>query len=687
MRGDGDASVVERFSLAADLQAPARTRRRLTDFLVRNGRVEFLETAALLTTELVTNVVIHAGTAVDVIFDIDGEELTVEVGDRHPARLLAVPGRVADLPEGGRGLAMVDALAHQWGTTHTSEGKSVWFNLGSAARVAASGRRVLVDASTAERRQALLSVSAEIESQLTLDEIIGELLSRLMDTVAAEAGQVEMHGSDGSRLVASRGDTHRLAEATSRLAFPLATLGQEVGQVLLAADREDAFTDADRGWGELFAWRMAVTVRVHQATESEASRRGWASFLAEASELLAGSLDVGQTLALLCQLAVSRLADWAAVYLMNGGGELSLTSVSHVTEDELPRLRHRLAGVDFASFVAGRAAESVVPLRLEEEAGVAVPLRARGRGLGWLAMLRPGGSPFRPEEVAVVVDLAHRAALAVDNGRLFGEQLAVAKALQSGLLPPQLPPPGDLDFGACYHAAREGLSVGGDFYDVIRLAEDEWVLAIGDVCGKGAEAAAVTGVARDVLRLLVRQGNPLIAALRQLNETLRYGEHGRFCTVAAVRVRRDGDNWSLAVCSAGHPLPALLSPDGGVRLVGSTGTLLGVLEEDRLDLSETEVVFPAGHALVLYTDGITERRRGPRQFGEQGLLSALRDCTGLSAQAVAGHVDRAAFAFADEAMRDDTAVLVARVPTEDRSSTVVPQRPATRSRVTTRRGN
>lgn len=692
MAGDvdagSDAGAVERFRLTPDLQAPARARRRLLDFLVRNDGLQFLETAALLATELVTNVVIHAGTDLDLVLTLQEGELTVEVADRHPARLLTTQSPSRELPEGGRGLALVDALSTRWGTTHSRVGKSVWFTLGGSAVPVREAEPVLVDAASTERRSALLSVSPELEARLSLDEIVGELLSRLLDTVGADAGQVEMANGDGPRVVATRGDTRHLGGDGSRVVLPLSTLGQDVGQLVVAAESPDAFTDEDRGWVELFAWRMAVTVRVHQAGEAEATRRGWAAFLAEASELLAGSLDVSQTLALLCQLAVSRLADWAAVFMgdgvSDGGAELKAVSVAHVAEDELGSLRERLAGVDFSALIAGRTG-GAVPVRIGDEAGVAVPLRARGRGLGWLALLRPSASQFRPEEVAVVVDLAHRAALAIDNGRLFGEQLAVARALQSGLLPPQLPPPGELDFGACYHAAREGLAVGGDFYDVIRLAEDEWVLAIGDVCGKGAEAAAVTGVARDVLRLLVRQGNRLVDSLHQLNETLRYGEHGRFCTVAAARIRRNGDTWSLSVCSAGHPLPALLGPGGAVRLAGSTGTLLGVLPEDQLDLAETELELLPGHALVLYTDGITERRRGSKQFGEQGLLAALRDCTAMSAQAVAGHIDRAAFAFADEVMRDDTAVLVARVPTDGRYGAVGPQRSTTREPAATRR--
>jgi sigma-B regulation protein RsbU (phosphoserine phosphatase) len=656
------AQLIEEFALPGDPRAPAAARRRVTAALVRAQRLDWLETAVLLTSELVTNVVLHAGTTVGIEISLNADGLTIAVSDENLGPLRGPVSRDPQLGEGGRGLALVDALAESWGTTHTRRHKTVWFTLGGSTAERAA--RPVSDFPRGRVGAVLVNLGADLSGELGFTEQLGELLSRLLDAVGADAGRVWLDRDDGSgpEAVVVRGDTEVLEAPGSRLSAPLSLLGRSIGRVEVVTERPGQLGEQEAAWAEVLGARIALAAALTRTAEADAVRRGWAGFLAEASDLLAGSLDVQRTLALVCQLAVSRLATWAAVHLTDPTGKLALTSLAHADEEALAGLTERLDGYGVSALRLGEPVDSAEAVALGADAGVCVALRARNRQLGRLTLMRPAAEPFRPDEISVIVDLAQRSALAVDNARLFGEQLAVAKALQSGLLPPQLPPPGPLEFGACYHAAREDLAVGGDFYDVLHLSPDEWVLTIGDVCGKGAEAAAVTGVARDVLRLLLRQGQRTDAALCQLNETLLTAEHGRFCTVAVARLCRDGDAWTVRVHSAGHPLPALLGPDGGVRLVGATGTLLGVVPEAELELPESQFLLPRGHALVLYTDGITERRRANRQFGEQGLLAALRDCAALSAQAVAGHVDRAAVAFADESMRDDTAVLVARVP-------------------------
>lgn len=669
------APATEAFRLSPTLQAPAIARRHITDLLLRAGRQDAVETAVLLVSEIVTNVVLHAGTEIRIEISFDDEELTFAVSDSNPGPI-AGGEPAARLQESGRGLALINSLARRWGTTHSQLGKTVWFTLGTEATSQAA-RPAL--ASGDERPRAVpLVLGNQLGDKLVGDEAIEELLARLLDVTAADAGVVLLDPTNGTgtpQVAARRGDPQLLVTAPSRCSAPLAALGPPIGKVHLAAVRTDAFGADAASWVSLLAFEMALLAQLHRQHEENIARQGWSSFLAEASDLLAGSLDVSRTLALLCQLVVSRLDSSAVAYLYDNSDVLELSYLAHADEQRLPELRELVAGSDLPAQLAGRRHQTTAPVAAGEQRGIALALRARGRLLGWLTVLRPTARPFAPAERATLTDLAHRAALAVDNARLFAEQAAVAAALQSALLPPHLPPPGALDFGASYHAARQDLSVGGDFYDLLALSDDEWMLAIGDVCGKGAEAAAVTGVARDVLRLLLRQGLPAPAALRQLNEALLFAEHGRFCTVAITRLHRAAGSWTATIWSAGHPLPALLAPDGSVTLVGASGTLLGVLPGEELDLPSAEVALPPGHALILYTDGITERRRGGEQFGDTGLLAALRDCRGLSAQAVAGHLDRVAAAFAEEPMRDDNAVLVARVPlVSNAEQVVVPQR-------------
>jgi serine phosphatase RsbU (regulator of sigma subunit) len=204
-------------------------------------------------------------------------------------------------------------------------------------------------------------------------------------------------------------------------------------------------------------------------------------------------------------------------------------------------------------------------------------------------------------------------------------------------------------------------------------------VTIGDVCGKGAEAAAVTGVARSVLRLLAGQGRDVSDSLLDLNRTLRDavvpGTPGRFCTAAVVRLDvGDGSGsatgrFALSLRLAGHPPPVRLTAGGEATLVGTPGTLLGILDDAQVAFPETVVELGPGDAMVLYTDGVVEARRGGVMLGDTGLLDVARGCAGLSAQGIADRVRAAADRFSGGAPRDDIAVLVLRVPSVSTGAT------------------
>ena len=656
--------AVHRYRLAAEPQAPSRARRAVGDVLTEHGHGAAIEVAALLVTELVTNAVVHAGTELEIEVSFDPNGVTVAVIDCYPGIMNAPRVAIAqgEIPEGGRGLALVDALAGAWGTAHSAAGKTIWFRIENDpdATPAKPPAPPIPTKDVRRRRPVHLAVAAVVQAQLTTDEYVGELMSRLLDAVGGDGAAVHLADSgDQPRHEIARG----VPNGGKQLRVPLLLAGRELGELVIDV-AEGEFTNEDQQIAELVAARIAVAIRAQELADVENQRSGWIAFLAEASDLLSGSLDVDRSLILLCQLSVSRLATWAAVYLDDEVGAPRLTAAAHQDEAATDLLRERIAGRPFIDPLAS-ASDDVIRLGDGEETGVAVRLRARGRALGWLCVVRPRAQPFYTEETAGLTDLARRAGLAIDNARLYQEQLQVAHALQQGLLPPELPAPAALDFGACYHAARVGLSVGGDFYDVIQVSESEWVVAIGDVCGKGAEAAAVTGVVRDVLRLLVQQGYALPDALRSLNQTLlQQGQRSRFCTLATARLTSDRPGrWSAFVVQAGHPPAALLRADGNVSFVGRTGTLLGVLNDDELDLEPTTVPLEAGDALVFYTDGVTERRAGnDRLFGDSGLLAVLRGCAGMDAATTAVQIEQATTAFGDDPPHDDMAVLVIRHP-------------------------
>ncbi|HVE99604.1 MAG TPA: ATP-binding SpoIIE family protein phosphatase [Mycobacteriales bacterium] len=701
----------EELRLPPDETAPGRARAFVRRVLEDHGWTYALENALLLTTELTTNAVVHAGTAVRVDVAGDADTVTVRVQDHTPGRLSGLPRAPDELHEGGRGLYLVDSLSTTWGTEHSSTGKVVWF------RFARSPAEDLADPA-GDQAPADLDRLAAVDlgwltaggggtlDRLTLPEFLREILWRSMETLDADAGIVVVDEEDTGDpvVVAHNGlpeDT--LSELRKTLAVsahtvrppasargllglvsdaavtavPLRLDGSAFGWVELRARGDDrTWSRHDLGVTQLAAARMSLAVTGTRLGELDQRRRGWLSFLAEASELLAGSLDVRLTLPLVAQLVLPSLATWSAVYLLDERDQAALAAVGHIDERRVTVLRECLdASEEFTEAVADAlrtsgsspldaALFSVVEaadprVSAPERSGLIVPLRARGRVVGGVVLVRPRGPRHTAEERTLAEDLARRAGLAVDNARLYSDRAGVARALQAWLLPPELPTTGDVEFAARYLAAGEGNEVGGDFYDVFDLPEGGWGLAVGDVCGKGAEAAAVTGLVRDVIRLMVRDGHQVPEVLHRLNRAiLEQGDRGRFCTVAAARLLPDGDDLLLRVSSAGHPLPVVIRAAGHTEFVGRAGMVVGVTDD--FEVHEEDVHLARGDAVVFYTDGVTERRTATRMFGESLLLDTLAQSAGRSATGIASDLERAVDEYAAERLRDDLAILVVR---------------------------
>ncbi|MFN2611416.1 MAG: PP2C family protein-serine/threonine phosphatase, partial [Actinomycetota bacterium] len=241
--------------------------------------------------------------------------------------------------------------------------------------------------------------------------------------------------------------------------------------------------------------------------------------------------------------------------------------------------------------------------------------------------------------------------------RLYRDRSMVAATLQRSLLPPELPHVPGIDLGARYVAAGDGIEVGGDFYDVFQTGAKEWAIVMGDVCGKGVDAAALTGLARSTLRATAMQTRKPARILKSLNKVLMATEMGdRFCTLNYVRLRKLGDELLLTVCSAGHPLPMILTDLGEVHGVGEPGTLLGQFEDTTL--SEQIIRLAPGDSLVLFTDGVIEARGTEGELEEGGLRELLRSLRGSSATKLATKIERKALDIQKGKPHDDIAVLV-----------------------------
>ena len=298
-------------------------------------------------------------------------------------------------------------------------------------------------------------------------------------------------------------------------------------------------------------------------------------------------------------------------------------------------------------------------------AGVTAPLVARGQMLGAISFISAeSGRRYEDSDVQFLVELGRRAGVSVENSRLYTERSRIAHTLQARLLPSRLPTPPGMRLAARYRAAGQFNEVGGDFYDAFQRAPDEWVVLIGDVSGKGPEAAALTALARYTIRSAALNDWSPAHVLRRLNDTLLHEEESQFITVALAYLHRHGETTRVKLVLGGHPLPCVVRADGTAEALGEPGTLLGIRTDVRLH--ETETVLMPGDALLLYTDGVIEA--GPRgaPLGEDGLLELLGSLGDTHPEVLVSAVDEAASRISGGRARDDVALLaiqaVAEVP-------------------------
>ena len=239
----------------------------------------------------------------------------------------------------------------------------------------------------------------------------------------------------------------------------------------------------------------------------------------------------------------------------------------------------------------------------------------------------------------------------------------LARTLQQSLLPPELPTIPGIEIAARYRAAGKGNEVGGDFYDLFDTEQGEWVAVMGDVRGKGAKAAALTGLARHTIRAAAMQGLNPEAVLNSLNAALQRHEvsddSAQFCTVTYALLNEGVGTTLLKIVSGGHPLPLVLRADGDVEEVGIPGMLLGVVPDP--ELHETEVQLNVGDTIMLYTDGVTDGRRGGELFGEERLHGVFGSCIGMNPEEIADLVERSVVDFWSDEPLDDIAILVLKV--------------------------
>ncbi|MFH8972604.1 SpoIIE family protein phosphatase [Streptomyces sp. NPDC017890] len=674
--------------------------------------------ALVVVSELVTNAVVHAGTDVEVVCRLEETgTLVVEATDHHPAR--APRGgddeTPHEIPEYGRGLRLVAALSEAWGITYRPGTKTVW------ARLPAAGAEVAEQIETYAGGRGLPRTespapepSGEGPDGRTRPRSHGGsgdpggLGGGSGGPGGLGGGSGDPEGGAATDLGRREGPGHEKdpgyrggpghEDGPGRGGNPRRG-GQGHPQPWDGPGRRQS---PDRSgppqWPD---WRddAAVTGRLG-VRDREWLGRGALSFLAEASDLLAGQLDEDLVASLTGQLIVPRLADWCGVWLEDeslGRGAWSdepgaavgarLARVWHTGESHIEDLRLALEKDPPRARDPWRSGPVAHPWPGEalgpdaaQGAALAYRLVAGGRPLGTLVIGRAGTAGFPDEITGLVEDLSRRVALAIGAARQYARQATISAVLQRGLLPGAVAEIPGVRSALVYEPCDKG-GPSGDFYDLFPAGEGRWCFAVGDVQGKGPEAAVVIGLARPWLRLLAREEYEVPDVLDRLNQLLLDdateaadaaaralvaagppvapgdGPQTRFLSLLYGELVPFDGGVRCTLASAGHPLPLLLGPDGTVRTVARPQTLLGVVE-DATYTSET-FELRSGDTLLCVTDGVTERRSGSRQFDDgDGLATALAGCAGLDAGLVAERIRRLVHEFGPRPPEDDLALLV-----------------------------
>jgi PAS domain S-box-containing protein len=505
-----------------------------------------------------------------------------------------------------------------------------------------SGRRPVAIAHQDPEREALMrawrqrGTLAESE-RVGMGTTIATGEAKLTPDIAPEAvvrSARETTGDEGAELMRAIGPR-------SQIVVPLRARGRVLGALSLTmAESGRHYDENDLDLARDLGLRAGLAVdnaRLYE--EAQASAVAEQRRAAQLDALAAASLAIHRTrrlerrLQLIADRARELVGTRAAVATMRPGQADELTAGTGVAE--------------------------------EDDAKRAAPLIARdGAELGRIEVTGKLEGEFTTSDELVLEDLARIASLAIENARLDQRERHIARTLQDSLLPRTLPEIPGLEVAARYLAGGEGTVVGGDLYDLFPV-EDEWAFVVGDVCGKGAEAAALTSMVRYTVRAECVHHSRPCEVLRLLNEAIiRQVGDARFCTVLHGRVAVAGGRARLVLASAGHPPPLVLRAGGPVETVPAAGPLLGIVPE--VEHPDVIVTLGPGDVVVAYTDGVTEGRGPDGMFGDERLVALLGASAGQGAEALVSRIVDAAVQFQGGRTQDDLAVLALRVPSVER---------------------
>ena len=486
----------------------------------------------------------------------------------------------------------------------------------------------------------------------------GELAARFV--ITDEAGEpVDTDDFPGRRLVRNEPAPEMLTRSVDKVS----------GKARWLLTKASPLSDQGRSFA------VNIIEDVTEAKEAEQRQR----FLARAGQVLASNLDYEQTLKRVAALAVPWLADWCAVDLPDSSGGIEQVALAHVDPQKIAaaeELRRRYppdltSTTGVPGILKGGAAELLpeIPDGLLADAiddpdqlkairdigmrsAMIVPMRSGEETLGAITFVTSeSGRRFDEDDFAFAQDLALRAATAVQNARLYAAQERVARTLQASLLPEQLPQLPHFAVAAAYQAGELGADVGGDFYDIVATSDGGHLVFLGDVTGKGVEAAALTSLVRHSVRTAARFDPRPGAILALINEILVEQPRLAPVTLVALLVQ---DN-RLTIAAAGHPPPLLRNETGEVTQIGPRGILLGVAPNQSFE--EQTTILARGDAILLYTDGVTDTPGTQGRFGDDRLAETLSGAP-RHPLGILETIERTLKAFQAGTAVDDRALLV-----------------------------
>jgi serine phosphatase RsbU (regulator of sigma subunit)/anti-sigma regulatory factor (Ser/Thr protein kinase) len=474
------------------------------------------------------------------------------------------------------------------------------------------------------------------------------------------------------------------------IVLPLVAAGGALAAFFLAFDESRPVAEDDRRFLGTLAEQSGVALgRALLHEETEAAERG-ARLLSETAAAMEQEQTFDARAARLIDALVPDFADYASLEIPGEDGgyrPVVLATADRTLEPALRELRERHAlDVGHPRSLAATAEANTpyvvedVPAaigdfeldertlelvhRLDPRSYACLSLRGRNRPLGGLlvGMSTASGRRLTRRDLPLLRTLSERAGLILENAVLHERERAIAGVLQESLLPPELPEIPSVRLASAFVAGGEGVEVGGDFYDAFE-ADDSHYLVVGDVCGRGVEAATMTALCRYTLRAAALQqpSSGPARLLEILNRSIlaQIPDNSQFCTVALVRLRaRDDGTLAVTVASAAHPPLLVLREDGSVEQVQPLGGLLGVFPG--VHFPELELVLEPGDGILLYTDGVVESRRGVELFGEERLLALVRSMPGATPNVLVDRIVSSIHHYAGGHLTDDVALLGAR---------------------------